>query len=147
MMAGNGTQGKGLTVSADQSTARAHLPLSIWSRLMTDVQTSRFFQVTTNVVRALGPTWQFFIPDGVTQIIAFPIDRTIHLRFAKAGGAAPAIAVEMVDENGSPIALPPDPAIWLAPLDVAAATIARQIRNNLIAPCQKDVAVHVASVA
>ena len=68
------------------------------------------------------------------------MDRTVHLRFAKAGGAAPAIAVERVDENGCPVALPPDPAIWLVPLDMAAATTARQIRNNLMALHGNDVA-------
>jgi len=114
---------------------------------MIDVQTSRFFRVATSVVHALGPTWQFFIPECASQIIAFPMDRTVHLRFAKAGGAAPAIAVEVVDENGSPVAMPPDPVIWLVPLDMAAATTARQIRHNLIDPYGNDVAVQAASVA
>ncbi len=75
------------------------LPPSTWKSIMTDVTNRRFSAVAITIVHALGPTWQHFITGDASQIIAFPIDRTVYLRFVRAGGAAPALAVEIVDEN------------------------------------------------
>jgi len=114
---------------------------------MTTLQTNHFFPVVAAIVHSLGPTWGFTIADNATQIIAFPIDRTVHLRFAKAGGAAPAIAVELVDEQGSPVDVPLDPLIWLLPFDMASTTAARQIKGNMIVPYRACLKVRAAVAA
>lgn len=114
---------------------------------MTDVPSRRFPAVAITIVHALGPTWQYFITDDASQIIAFPVDRTVYLRFVRAGGAAPAIAVEIVDGDSHPVAMPPDPVIWLLPFDMAAATAARQIRGGLIAPYRSSLKAEAASAA
>lgn len=114
---------------------------------MTSSTTYCLFPIVSAIIQALGPTWQVFIPEGVSQIIAFPIDRTVHLRFTRAGGAAPAIAVEITDGHGHPIATPPDPAIWLLPYDMASATAARQIRTGLIGPYRVGLKAQSASAA
>ena len=114
---------------------------------MTDDTSRRFSTVAITIVHALGPTWQHFITDDASQIIAFPIDRTVYLRFVRAGGAAPALAVEVVDGRGHPVAMPPDPVIWLLPFDMASVTAARQIRGGLIEPYRNGLKAEAASAA
>ena len=124
-----------------------HLLPSIRTPIMTDSTCYSFFPTVSKIVRTLGPTWQHFITDDASQIIAFPVDRTIHLRFVRAGGAAPAIAVEIVDAHGHPAAEPPDPAIWLLPYGLSTETAARQIKTGLIEPYRTTPKGHPASAA
>ncbi len=114
---------------------------------MTDVASRRFPATAITIVHALGPTWQHFITDDASQIIAFPVDRMVYLRFVRAGGAAPPIAVEIVDGRGNPVAMPPDPAIWLLPFDLAPTTSACQIKSSLIAPYRSSLKDQTASAA
>lgn len=100
--------------------------------------TPSFYSAVTLMVADLG--WQFEISSDGSQIIAFPWDHSLFLRFARAGGAAPAIAVELTLENGAPVDGPPIPPIWLLPYDLSTATAARQIRISLITPYQANLA-------
>ncbi len=103
---------------------------------MTDAACPSFFPTINSIVHVLGPTWQFDIADDVSQTIAFPVDRTVHLHFVRAGGTAPAITMEIVDAHGHPAVEPPDPAIWLLPCGLSTEAAARQIKTGLIEPCR-----------
>lgn len=94
-----------------------------------------FFSVATRTVAALG--WQFMILPSGTGILAFPQSQDIHLRFALTGGAAEAIAVEIVDRFGMPVNATTRP-IWLMPLDLDPEIAARQIRENLLQPFHRS---------
>ena len=124
-----------------------HLLPSIRKPIMTDSTCYSFFPTASCIVHALGPAWQFEIADDASQIIAFPVDRTIHLRFVRAGGAAPAIAVEIVDAHGHPAAEPPDPAIWLLPYGLSTEAAVRQIKTGLIEPYRATPKGHPAFAA
>ncbi|MDH3664566.1 MAG: hypothetical protein OEU92_31890 [Alphaproteobacteria bacterium] len=99
---------------------------------MTDQPSNPRYGIATGTAAELG--FQFSLYPCGTQIHVFPPDHSIHLRLAKAGGAAPAIAVEIVDQDGAPVGDASDTPIWLLPFDLAAETAAQQIRRQLIEP-------------
>ena len=108
------------------------------------------FPIASAITARLG--WRFHVAEGAGQIIAHPphisaSETTFRLRFANAGGAAPAIAVEIVDADGLPAINGPQPPIWLLPRDLSADTATRQIRRHLIEPYRAVVAERPSSAA
>ena len=108
------------------------------------------FPIASAITVKLG--WQFHVTEGAGQIIARPpfagaSGKTFQLRFANAGGAAPAIAVEIVDADGRPAVDAPQPPIWLLPRDLSPDTATRQIRRHLIEPYRTTLAERPSSAA
>jgi hypothetical protein len=108
------------------------------------------FPIASAITVRLG--WRFHVAEGAGQIIAHPphvsaLETTFQLRFADAGGAAPAIAVEIIDADGRPAINGPQPPIWLLPRDLSADTATLQIRRHLIEPYRAFVAERPSAAA
>ena len=89
-----------------------------------------FFSTATNIAGELG--LQFSIYRAGNQIIAFPPERSFHLRFAPADGVAKAIAVEFVDEQGTPVTDSPDTPVYLLATDLPTNVAAHLIQHDFI---------------
>ncbi len=92
-----------------------------------------FSQVSLIAAR-LG--WQFQVADVPAQPIASPMDRSLHLRCSLADDPHPAIAVDLIEENGKPVVMPPGPPILLLDFCLDTDTAVRQLKAALIEPYQ-----------
>ncbi len=118
--------------------------------VITNMYNNSLLPIASAITARLG--WRFYVAKGAGQIIAHPQhisvpENTFQLRFAEAGGAAPAIAVEIFDSDGRPAVNAPQPPIWLLPRHLSADTATRQIRQHLIEPYRTTLADRTSSAA
>lgn len=92
------------------------------------------FSQASLIAARLG--WQFQVAEAPAQLIAFPMDRSLHLRFSLTEEPYPAIAVDLIEGNGKPVAMPSESPILLLDFCLYTDTAVRQLKSALIEPYQ-----------